>query len=102
MQALRAAKGDEVIPFAQRREIVGALKCVDETAPYEMDDFSVFDKYGVVIWAVGAEHGTYEFEDREDRELERRGITCVVLPRTPGISTTMIKETIREKEESHE
>jgi len=96
MLALQAAKGVEVIPFNQRRRIVGALKCVDATVPYEMDDFSVFDKYDVAIWAVGAEHGTYEFEGRIDRELACRGVKCVVLPRTPNISTRILKERIRQ------
>lgn len=96
IQALRAYKGVEVIPFAERERIVGALKCVDATVPYEMDDFSVFDNHDVGIWAVGAEHGTYEFEGRTDRELERRGVKCVVLARTPDISTGILKERIIE------
>lgn len=96
IQALQAAKGAEVIPFDQREQIVGALRCVDATVPYEMDDFSVFDKYDVAIWAVGAEHGAYEFEGRTDRELARRGVKCIVLLRTPNISTGILKERIRQ------
>ena len=100
MQALWADKGDEIIPFEQRRKIVEALRYVDVTVPYEpyeTDDFSVFDKYDVTIWAVGPEHGRYEFQGRVDRELERRGIQLVVIPRTPNISTMMIKKKIRGK-----
>lgn len=99
MHALRADKGAEVVPFVQRKRIVGALKCVDATVPYEMDDFSVFDKYDVGIWAVGGEHGAYEFEGRTDRELERRGVKCVVLARTPNISTGILKERIMKSKE---
>ena len=98
MQALQMDKGSEIIPFDQRRKIIDALKCVDTTVPYEpyeIDDFSVFDKYDVAIWAVGPEHGRYEFQGRVDRELERRGVKLVVIPRTPNISTTMIKKRIR-------
>lgn len=92
---MRAYKGDEVIPFDQRRKVVGALRYVDATVPYEVDDFSVFDKYDVTIWVVGPEHGVYEFQKRVNRELKRRGVKCVVLPRTPNISTATIKERIR-------
>ena len=95
VRALRADKGAEVIPFAQRERIVGALKCVDATVPYEMDDFAVLDLYDVGIWAAGAEHGAYKFEERTDAELERRGIQLVVLPRTPGISTCLLRERIK-------
>lgn len=100
VRALWAAKGVGVIPFDQRNRIVGALQCVDATVPYEMDDFSVLDKYDVAIWAVGPDHGTYEFEGRTDRELERRGIKCVVLARTPDISTGILKERIRQGEKA--
>lgn len=98
MRALRADKGDEIIPFDQRREIVGALRYVDATMPYEpfeTDDFSVFDEYDVSVWAVGPEHGRYEFQGRVDRELKHRGVELVVIPRTPNVSTTMIKKKIR-------
>ena len=99
IRALAADKGDEIIPFDQRRQIVAALKCVDATIPYEPyygGDFSVFDKYDVAIWAVGPEHGRYEFQDDVDEELERRGVQLVTIPRTPNISTTIIKKRIRE------
>jgi len=99
IRALWADKGDEIIPFDQRRQIVAALKCVDVTIPYEPyyeDDFSVLDEYDVTIWAVGPEHGRYEFQERIDEELRRRNIQLVVIPRTPDISTTTIKKRIRE------
>jgi glycerol-3-phosphate cytidylyltransferase len=84
-----------IIPFDQRKRIIGALGCVDAVVAHEgLGDYSVFDRYGVTTRVIGPQHGIHEFQRRERKELEGRGVEYITIPRTPGISTSLIREKI--------
>lgn len=76
-----------LIPYSQRAQIVAAIKYVDEVIPEEQWEQKVNDvsKYGVDVFAMGDDwKGRFDFLSEY----------CKVeyLPRTEGISTTVLKE----------
>ena len=90
---MRISKGEPIMSFEQRRQIVDALRCVDVTvACRDHTDYEPIEKYGVNIRAVGPHYGEHREQREARRELRRRGIKHVILSRTPNISTQEIKE----------
>ncbi len=83
-------KGKKVmIPYEQRAEIVGNIKCVDRVIPEESWEQKVDDikKYSVDIFAIGDDwEGKFDFL-KEYCEV-------VYLPRTKDISTTQLKKSL--------
>ena len=78
------------IPYEQRAEIVGALKCVDMVIPE--DDWDMkrdILQYKVDIFTMG---GDWEGKFDQLKEVCK----VVYLPRTEGISSTELKAGIRE------
>ena len=78
------------IPYEQRAEIVGALKCVDMVIPE--DDWDMkrdILQYKVDIFTMGG-----DWEGKFDRLKEVCKV--VYLPRTEGISSTELKAGIRD------
>jgi len=91
------------IPFMQRRAIVAALRCVDATVPARFPlDIVPMVEYGITIRAVGPDYGGGNRQPRGHIEtiewMRDQGIEVVYIPRTPDVSTTLIKERIREVE----
>lgn len=79
-----------VIPDRERMEIVGALKCVDEVIPednWEQKKTDVRD-HCVDIFVMGDDWaGKFDFLKDQCK--------VVYLPRTPDISSTQIKASVR-------
>ena len=91
-------KTKPIIPFEQRRRIVEALKCVDYTVAVEsLSRCDADKKYGIDIRVVGPEYGKFQGQYEVFKELIEKGVEYVILPRTPDISTTKIKEDCCEK-----
>lgn len=85
------------IPYIQRREMLESLRCVDVVVPHaSFEDTDCFDEYGVNVRIIGPEFGRYAGQNRVLLEHHKAGIKVVMLPRTPNISVTLIKEVIRE------
>jgi glycerol-3-phosphate cytidylyltransferase len=76
-----------IIPYAQRAEIVGAIKYVDMVIPENSWEQKVKDikKYNIDIFAMG-----HDWEGKFDELKEYCEV--VYLPRTEGISTTALKQ----------
>ncbi len=78
-----------VIPFHDRCEVVSALKCVDMVIPETCWEQKAPDirRYGAAVLGMG--------DDWQGR-FDDLGSLCdvVYLPRTPGISSTQIKQAI--------
>lgn len=90
---MAASKGEPIISFEQRRQIIDALRCVDVTvACRDHTDYAPIEKYGVDIRAVGPEYGILRGQREARQELKDRGIEYVILPKTPNISTKLIKK----------
>lgn len=78
------------IPDVQRMEIVGALKCVDLVIPEDDWEQKKTDvaKYNVDIFVMGDDwKGKFDFLKSQ--------CEVVYLPRTPDISSTMLKADLR-------
>lgn len=85
-----------VVPFADRIEIVRALRCVDLAIPEERWDQKVGDiqHFGVAVFGMGSDWEGHFDELKAHCEV-------VYLPRTEGISSTHIRKTLKVLERSH-
>lgn len=85
-----------IIPFADRLEIVSKIKYVDMTIPEESwtQKVSDIEKYNVSIFGMG-----HDWKGKFDHLKE----FCEVkyLPRTPNISSTKLKHTLKLLDKSH-
>ena len=88
-------KGERpVIPFEERRAIVEELRDVNVTVPVTSFDIPPLE-YRVAIRAHGPCYGSYAGQRNLLERLKVLGIEAVYVPRTEGISTTIIKERIK-------
>ena len=90
--AFNELKGKKtIIPYAQRAQIVEAIRYVDRVIPEECWEQKVEDilKYDVDIFAMG-----HDWEGKFD-DLKAY-CEVVYLPRTEGISTTALKEQLKQ------
>lgn len=86
-----AEKGKKtLIPYAQRAEIVSAIKFVDLVIPEHDWDQKVEDikKHNANIFAMG-----HDWEGKFDHLREHCNVKY--LPRTEGVSTTELKQSLR-------
>ena len=74
----------------QRMELINALEVVDEVAVYTDIDKSI-KEIDFDVWAKGEDQNHAGFQAAEKWALEN-GKTVKVLPRTPNISTTKIRQ----------
>jgi len=93
-------KTPPVIPYKQRAEIVASLRCVDEIVPHCSlgDNVDFIIREGFSIRAHGPDYGTWLGQTAVRDYLELMGVKYVLIPRTPNISTTMIKRRIKQHE----
>lgn len=88
------------IPFHDRARLVSEIRCVDAVIPYSaVDDMTPIELFGVDVIVVDEQYGRGDSEHsikqkRARRKFERKGITLVEIPRTPGVSSTKIKESV--------
>lgn len=78
------------IPYAERAEIVAALRCVDRVIPEECweQKSSDVEKYDIDVFVMGSDwEGKFDFLKSQ--------CEVVYLPRTEGISSTKIKTDLR-------
>ena len=79
-----------IIPYEQRAEIVSNIKCVDLVIPENNWEQKIEDikKYNVDIFTMG-----HDWEGKFDFLKEHCEV--VYLPRTEGISSTQLKQTLK-------
>lgn len=85
-----------VIPFEERKEIISALKYVDEVVPQvDKNKLGAWEKYKFNKMFVGSDwQGTPQWEKYE-KELKPHGVEIVYLPHTDGISSTKLTKLIK-------
>jgi glycerol-3-phosphate cytidylyltransferase len=84
-----------VIPFEERIEIVGNLKCVDATiAQEDMDKLTMCKKLKADILFVGDDWYNTEKWEKYEKDFKKEGIKIVYFPYTKGTSSTLINETL--------
>jgi cytidyltransferase-like protein len=91
---MRESKGEEPIyPLEHRLHMVSSLKCVDVAFPISgpVDEKAVV-LLGATIRAVGPNYSYLPYHDSVRKKMESVGIEYIIIPRTPNISTTEIKE----------
>ena len=91
-----------IIPFAERITIVESIKYVDKVIPQTKYDIAgkieVVKKYGINIMFVGSDwKGTEKWKNIET-ELSKIGCKVVYLPHTDGISSTILRDKIKDYE----
>lgn len=85
-----------LIPFADRAEIVRAVRYVDAVVPqYDMNKVEMCKKIGASVLFVGDDwYGTDKWKSLE-QELGELGIKVVYFPYTQGVSSTIITQTLK-------
>lgn len=88
-----------IIPYNERKEIVQAIKYVDEVIPQERYDIEgkiqTVQKYKIDIMFVGSDWKGTEKWNKIETELEKYGCKVEYLPHTDGISSTLLAEKIK-------
>ena len=85
-----------VIPFEERKEIVGAIKYVDEVVSQEnMDKLGAWHKYHFNVMFVGDDWKGTDKWNKIEAELKEVGAEVVYFPYTKGTSSTLINETLK-------
>ena len=92
-EGMRSMGKTPIIPYEQRRAIVAALRCVDVVVPYfHYGDITGIMECGATTRVIGPEHLTVEKNRQARDKLVAMGVKYVEIPRTPGVSTTLIKQ----------
>ena len=86
-----------MIPFEDRAEIVRACRYVDLVVPQEdMDKITMCKKLGASYLFVGDDwYGTDKWKAYE-KEAEKAGVKIIYFPYTKSISSTKIRETLKQ------
>ena len=84
-----------VIPFEERKQIVGAIKYVDEVVAQEdMDKMAAWKRLHFNVMFVGDDwKGTPKWNEYE-RQFKEVGVEIVYFPYTKGTSSTLINQTL--------
>ena len=89
-----------VIPFEERKQIVGAIKYVDEVVAQEnMDKMAAWKRLHFNVMFVGDDwKGTPKWDEYE-RQFKEVGVEIVYFPYTQGTSSTLINQTLEKLRE---
>ncbi|MBR5237796.1 MAG: adenylyltransferase/cytidyltransferase family protein [Paludibacteraceae bacterium] len=84
-----------VIPFEERKEIVGSIKYVDEVVTQEnMNKMEAWEKYHFNVMFVGDDWKGTDKWNKIETDLNAVGAEVVYFPYTKGTSSTLINETL--------
>ena len=85
-----------VIPYRQRKEIIKFTKCADKIIPHvAWNEVEMLDKYKVDILAIGQDWEKYHSKKIVRDYCKKKGIKIIQLPHTNGITSTLIKNKIK-------
>ena len=84
-----------VIPFEERKEIVAAIKYVDEVVTQEnMNKMEAWEKFHFDVMFVGDDWKGTDKWNKIEADLNAVGAQVVYFPYTKGTSSTLINETL--------
>ena len=84
-----------VIPFEERKQIVAAIKHVDEVVTQEnMNKMEAWEKYHFDVMFVGDDWKGTDKWNKIESDLNAVGAQVVYFPYTKGTSSTLINETL--------
>lgn len=84
-----------IYDFATRKNMIETLRTVDKAIPYEAVGVPAVENVDFDILICGPEHNSERFQILW-KWCKEHGKEVVTLPRTEGISTTKLKEIIKE------
>ncbi len=85
-----------VISYAERSEIVKAIKYVDEVVPQiDRDKISAWERHHFDKMFVGDDWKGSELFNQLEKDFEKHGVEIVYFPYTQGTSSTFLKETLK-------
>ncbi|MCH5180303.1 MAG: adenylyltransferase/cytidyltransferase family protein [Erysipelotrichales bacterium] len=85
-----------IIPFGERKEIVAAIKYVDEVVPQEnMDKFTKVKELGCDVVFVGSDWQNTDAWIKYEKEFSKIGVDVVYLSHTDGISSTILRDKLK-------
>jgi len=86
-----------VIPFEERKQIVGAIQYVDEVVTQEnMDKLGAWHKYHFDVMFVGDDWKGTDKWNKIEADLAEVGARVVYFPYTKGTSSTLINQTLHQ------
>jgi len=86
-----------IIPYAERLEIVRAIRCVDEAvAQDDTDKLAAYHRLKYDCLFVGSDWRGAPQWVRYEKALAEYGVDVVYLPHTDGISSTLLAEKLYE------
>jgi len=87
-----------IIPFEQRFEIIKSIKYVDDVVPQiTMNKMDAWEKYKFNVMFHGNDWKNTSMYNKIQEEFEKVGVKLIFLPHTDGISSTMLKEKLKNK-----
>ena len=88
-------KGKETfIPFAERKEIVGACRYVDKVVDSPVEDSDAWELYHYDKLFVGSDYKGTERFNRYEEFFRDKGVEIVYFPYTQSTSSTQIRQLI--------
>lgn len=88
-----------IIPFAERLEVVSAIRYVDEVVPQEsMDKFAAWERLHFDALFHGDDWKGSTMYDEVEAKLEAVGCEVVFLPHTQGVSSTLLAQKLKARE----
>lgn len=84
-----------VYDFKTRKSMIDSLRTVTEALPYDVVGSDAVKDLDFDVLVKGPEHNNERFQEL-GKWCEQHGKAVEVLPRTEGISTTKLKEILRE------
>jgi glycerol-3-phosphate cytidylyltransferase len=93
-ELVESSKGKiPIVPFAERCEIVGALKCVDSVVPHDNENrMTAWEKHRFNVLFAGDDwKGKPEYEKLE-KQLANVGVEIVYFPYTQSTSSTQLRQ----------
>ena len=91
-----------VIPFQERKDIVAAIKYVDEVVPQlDKNKFAAWEKYHFNKMFVGSDWKGTEAWNKFEEQFKPLGVEIVYLPHTDGISSTQLTSFIKNILDEH-
>jgi glycerol-3-phosphate cytidylyltransferase len=86
-----------VIPFEERLELVRSIKYVDAAIPqYDMDKFEMWNKLSFDVMFVGDDWYQSDRWVQLQEKFTAVGVRVVYFPYTPGTSSTIINQTLKD------
>lgn len=87
-----------IVPFAERVEIVSAIKYVDQVVAQEtMDKMEAWEKLHFNVLFHGDDWKGSNMYNSIEKRLEEVGVEVVFLPHTDGISSTILRDRLNEE-----